>query len=53
MARYPISHSMEKNLGEFFHYILVFHIPPARDEKLLDPTRGKKDMHASIQKEAQ
>jgi len=44
MAKYPISHNAGKKLGEFFHNLLVFHIPPSKDKKILDPTCGKKHL---------
>ena len=44
MAKYPISHSGSKKLGDYFREILTFHIPPSRTKILLDPTCGKKHL---------
>lgn len=44
MARYPISHNRGKQLGEFFHEILNFHIPPSKEKSILDPTCGKRHL---------
>jgi hypothetical protein len=44
MAKYPISHNGKKKLGVFFKEILAFHIPPFKDEVILDPTCGKKHL---------
>ena len=44
MAKYPISHSGSKKLGEFFEEILTFHIPPSKEKAILDPTCGKKHL---------
>jgi len=44
VAKYPISHNGNKNLGEFFQEILQFHIPSSKDKVILDPTCGKKHL---------
>jgi hypothetical protein len=44
VARYPISHNGNKNLGEYFYEILRFHIPPSSEKRILDPTCGKKHL---------
>ena len=50
MPRYPLSHNAGKSLGEYFFDILTFHIPPAGDIVLLDPTCGKKHLWVDFQK---
>lgn len=42
--KYPISHNLGKNLGEFFYDILTFHVPFSKEKIILDPTCGKKHL---------
>ena len=42
--KYPISHSLGKNLGEFFYDILTFHVPFSKEITILDPTCGKRHL---------
>ena len=50
MAKYPISHNGNKNLGEYFSEILRFHIPPSPEKVILDPTCGKKHLWEEFMK---
>jgi len=50
VAKYPISHSLGKNLGDFFKEILTFHISPSKEKIILDPTCGKKHLWAEFLK---
>lgn len=50
MARYPISHNGNKQLGVYFKEILTFHIPLSKEKIILDPTCGKKHLWVELEK---
>ena len=50
MARYPISHNANKQLGEYANEIITFHIPPSKKTKILDPTCGKRYLWVELLK---
>ena len=50
MARYPISHNGNKQLGEYAKEIITFHIPPSKKTKILDPTCGKRYLWVELLK---
>ena len=49
MAKYPISHNGNKQLGLYFKEIMILHIPPSKDKSILDPTCGKKRLWSEME----